>query len=531
MVFLQNDDFSLSIPIASDGTCYISFPISYHLNSKYMWTVRLIDLFLPELILFVEQNFTYNVKIFTEEKNKIKKLKTSINFKEINKKINSPFEYVNYFYEILLKHFGQIYTKDNLKLIYLSSYSFIFKTNNAPFFIINFNKSEIQNKNNIISLLFSTNIFESNVVYFINPKALLCYIINTSNLIQPSYIKGKPENILDLVSYSPNKQIRGLVKHGISHQVINGVIPQISFKFLNAFFEQIKFVSSLGEIKIVFEKHIVYRTMDPGFYVYLPSNVPDQTGRNSIRSYKTFLNPIIHLSKNFIWDIGVASFFYVNSITNITQPQYFDIVFYTQSSNKLSSVRCGLNSGDYTTGGKLVEGLLGVFNKTKYDGIKLDEIIDVKYSEISRKIFFYRKESINPSKTKESVGADSSISITFLTEELPKLLGIEPGEIHPLPVHTKYSLDFHPNFHGIYVYSDISAFQNIGNVQAPILASFGVKGQSGELICERPQNIAYARVLNYDINSIHISLNTETGEPVPFESGFAQVVLHFRPRI
>ena len=523
MSFLQNDNFSLSIPITPDGKSHIMFPVSYHLNPKYMWSVRLIDLFLPELLLLTEQDFIFNIKILIEEKIGVIKLKTSVDYKEINQKITSPFEYINYFYEILLRDFSQIYTKNNLKLIYLSSYSFLFKTDNTPFFIIDFNKTVIQNKN--IGLLFSTNVFESNVVYFINPKALLCYIVNTSNLIHPSFVTGKPENVLDLISYSPNNHIQGLDKHGISHQVINNVIPQISFEFFNGFFEQIKFISSLGKIKILFEKHIVHRTMDPGFYVYLPSNVPDQTGRNTTRSYKTFLNPIIHLSKNFIWDIGVASFFYVNSITNITQTQYFDILFYGSSTNKLSSVRCVLSSGDYTTGEKLTEALVQVLNNTKYNNVKLSEIIDVVYSEVSRKIFFFTKESIESSKS------SSSISITFLTEELPSLLGIEAGEIHPLPVHTKYSLDFHPKFHAIYLYSDISAFQNIGNVQAPILASFGVKGQSGELICERPQNVAYARVLNYDINSIHISLNTETGEPVPFESGFAQVVLHFRPRV
>ena len=531
MSFLQNDNFSLSIPVNSDGTCHKLFPISYHLNPKYMWTVRLIDLYLPETLLFIEKNFVYNVKLFTEEKSGIIELKTSINFKEVSKKITSPFEYVNYFYEILLKRFSQTYTKNNLKLIYLSAYSFIFKTNNAPFFIIDFNMADIQNKNRNVNLVFSTNVFESNVVYFINPKALLCYIINTSNLIHPSFVKGNSENVLDLVSYSPNKHIQDLVKHGISHQVISNVIPQISFEFFNGFFEKIKFISSLGKIKIAFEKHIVHHTMDPGFYVYLPSNVPDQTGRNTTRSYKTFLNPVIHLSKNFIWDIGVASFFYVNSITNITQTQYFDFVFYNQSTNKLSSVRCALSSGDYTTGQKLTEALVQVLNNTKYDNIKLSEIIDIVYSEVSRKIFFYTKESIELSKSIETTKSSSSISISFVTEELPNLLGIEAGEVHPLPVHTKYSLDFHPKFHAIYLYSDISDFQNIGNVQAPILASFGVKGQSGELICERPQNIAYARVLNYDINSIHISLNTETGEPVPFESGFAQVVLHFRPRV
>ena len=377
-----------------------------------------------------------------------------------------------------------------------------------------------------VANFFSKEEEESKISKETRTTGALCYIRNTSNLMRSSYINGRQDNILDLLYLKFDETFSGLMKQSSLHQVTSFVISQISFEFVDASFNKIEFVSSIGEIKISFEKQSItfQGIMDPGFYVYLPSNVLDHTGRNTPQSYKTFLHPIVNLSKEYTWDVGVSSFFYVNSMTNITEIQYFDVKFYNPSGNKLASMRCSLKAGDYTTGEKLTEALIEVFKGIKHPGkIDLSDIIDVTYSPVSRKIFFYNKKN---SKAKDL----ASISIIFLTEELSSLLGIEARKNHILPVHTKYSLDFHPNFHAIYLYSDISAFQNIGGIQAPILATFGVKGQSGELICERPQNITYARVLNHDINSVHISLNTETGEPVPFEGGFTQVVLHFRPR-
>ena len=426
MSFLRTDNFSLSIYLNGNAECAMSFPAGCRLDSNFLWTVRLVDIYLPKIAFSTS-------KIISEKEKKQEQIST-------NKR-----------------------------------------------------------------------------------RDLLCYIRDKSNLIPPSYIGGCLESVLDVISYeSYDEALIGLTKHGTFHQVMTHSFSHISFDFINGFFDLINFISSRGELKLIFERHIKnhYPMDDPGFYVYLPSIAPDQTGQNTAQSFKTFLYPIINLSKKYTWDVGVSSFFYVNSMINIMKPQHFDIYFYNQLLNIISQFNCTLLPGDYTTGEKLRDALVAAINHF-HDGIHLTEYIDIEYSEITRRIrFFHKRSKDNPNVLK-------SINLTIKTKELANLLGVEMEKSHAFPVETKYALDFHPNFHAIYLYSDISSFQHIGSITAPILATFGMKGQSGDLICQQPQNITYTKVLNYDINSIHISLNTETGEPVPFESGFTQVVLHF----
>ena len=52
MSFLRTDNFSLSIYLNASATeCAMSFPAGCRLDPNYLWTVRLVDIYLPKMAI------------------------------------------------------------------------------------------------------------------------------------------------------------------------------------------------------------------------------------------------------------------------------------------------------------------------------------------------------------------------------------------------------------------------------------------------------------------------------------------------
>ena len=82
-------------------------------------------------------------------------------------------------------------------------------------------------------------------------------------------------------------------------------------------------------------------------------------------------------------------------------------------------------------------------------------------------------------------------------------------------------------FCGMYVYTDIIDFVNVGDTFAPCLAYVSIDTKFNELGHHYSSPPKYHRVNVKQFNSIEISMRLHTGERVPMEDGESMVILHF----
>lgn len=83
----------------------------------------------------------------------------------------------------------------------------------------------------------------------------------------------------------------------------------------------------------------------------------------------------------------------------------------------------------------------------------------------------------------------------------------------------------------LYVYSDISEFQYIGDTFSPLLRVVAVpNAQYNEYIDVIYDNPHYVSVLRNNFETIEIDIRSDTGEPILFNPGKVFVKLHFRPK-
>ena len=80
----------------------------------------------------------------------------------------------------------------------------------------------------------------------------------------------------------------------------------------------------------------------------------------------------------------------------------------------------------------------------------------------------------------------------------------------------------------IYIYCNIVQPQIVGNTNVHLLRTIPVSGKSGDVITKTFTNIQYVPVQTKSFEDIEILLSSDTGDPVPFESGKVIATLYFR---
>lgn len=136
------------------------------------------------------------------------------------------------------------------------------------------------------------------------------------------------------------------------------------------------------------------------------------------------------------------------------------------------------------------------------------------------------------------VGSNPEFPLTIYTDSplLAQMLGV----FSPQPENNLYRIEYFnelrsmfppelDNFKSMYVYTDIIRYQMIGDVQAPLLGVFPVKGNYRDQVLWTfmPQN--YMACCKKHIDTIHVKLCTDTGDPFPIaNNGKVIVRLQFR---
>ena len=131
----------------------------------------------------------------------------------------------------------------------------------------------------------------------------------------------------------------------------------------------------------------------------------------------------------------------------------------------------------------------------------------------------------------------SNVVGTFfaLSPKLAKRLGYEEEQVKLVPLNdtlrirakNSFELDMGKNL--MYVYADIISHSIVGDVSAPLLRVCNLPTSSTERSIHLSfTDIHYKPVHKTHFESIAISINTETGELMPFQSGKVLLTLHFR---
>ena len=107
-----------------------------------------------------------------------------------------------------------------------------------------------------------------------------------------------------------------------------------------------------------------------------------------------------------------------------------------------------------------------------------------------------------------------------------------PLDVYFLPRHlfrmTSGKREISPKvFCGMYIYTDIIDFVNVGDTLAPCLAYVPIDSKFNELGHYYSSPAKYHKVKATNFNSIEISMRLHTGERIPMEDGETLIILHF----
>ena len=75
---------------------------------------------------------------------------------------------------------------------------------------------------------------------------------------------------------------------------------------------------------------------------------------------------------------------------------------------------------------------------------------------------------------------------------------------------------------------DVAEAKRVGDTKAPLLRIVDASGVIGENIHRNYNPPRYLPICKSNFDSIEMDIRTDEGEPVPFESGWLSVTLHFR---
>ena len=134
------------------------------------------------------------------------------------------------------------------------------------------------------------------------------------------------------------------------------------------------------------------------------------------------------------------------------------------------------------------------------------------------------------------MSAQNEIQVRIIfPNQFAQILGLDPT-MNGKPIGNeenmfKFNVNLHNNFRSLYVYSDIASFTLIGDTVAPLLriVPFSHNSKTGYVYKEL-KTLHYVSVSKSVVDQVHITIKTENGSVVPFETGKTILKLHFRSK-
>lgn len=115
-----------------------------------------------------------------------------------------------------------------------------------------------------------------------------------------------------------------------------------------------------------------------------------------------------------------------------------------------------------------------------------------------------------------------------MSEKLREMVDLEFDSDTFRSMETSTEVDVNRGKHSIFVYCDLVRDSIVGDIRAPLLRSLVVQGRYGDNVREVFNKPMYFPVKTNHFDTVGISIKSEDGSPVEFNSGLSSVVLHFR---
>ncbi|MDI9312032.1 MAG: hypothetical protein QM535_17595 [Limnohabitans sp.] len=271
--------------------------------------------------------------------------------------------------------------------------------------------------------------------------------------------------------------------------------------------------------------------MNESFYLFLPSNVKDNTLKNTIGNYITYLPTTLKL--NGEWEVGLSEILLTKTWFNIPNNEIIKI-FMEEGAPTYSKI---LEEGIY----KNLEQLIFEINKN------LNDIINYYHYQISTEKGitspqFYLTENKSHMILKPGY-INGKIVLPLLSNNLYSILGFNIEE-NLYDLHKEITIgaqkykggkksksvpDLKNIINVIYVYTDIIKSSIVGDTFTRILRAISVPNKEyGETIQIMYENPHFFKIDRNEIQSIEIDIKDDTGQTLKFDGGRVVTVLHFR---
>jgi hypothetical protein len=162
---------------------------------------------------------------------------------------------------------------------------------------------------------------------------------------------------------------------------------------------------------------------------------------------------------------------------------------------------------------------------------KLNRVIKAKYGDNEDRVTFEydnrtRKLEYTSPTGRIDFNDNDRLGFKSATETISQRFGSDSG----IGVNAKANVEFDliAGTRFMYVYSDISSHNYVGDIKTPLLRVFNTEGVYGRMVTKTFLQPQYLPVSRREFETIEIQLCSELGTVMPFMAGKVVVTLHFR---
>lgn len=279
------------------------------------------------------------------------------------------------------------------------------------------------------------------------------------------------------------------------------------------------------------------------FYVTLPSNthVGNKTG-----DFRVHLPDIIKLEGE--WDVALAQIQYPKSWNNISDDSDERVGFQqnkiivTMAADRMR-LPVEIPTGHYETIDDLLATIVySIQLKAQEARDRLKPVLETdgerekfaKVLEDLNNVHARISWTFNPIIKRVQLKFDRQLVHNIrMSRHLQYVMGFQFGDTKNFfgeKIISKYPVDVRAGLDALYVYCDLVENQIVGNVRAPLLKILPVQGIHGEIINQDFVARHYVPVLSKELQTIRISIKSDSDKMIPFEFGKVIVKLHFKRR-
>ena len=273
------------------------------------------------------------------------------------------------------------------------------------------------------------------------------------------------------------------------------------------------------------------------FYIHLPSDsslnvYPD----NTVAKYTTKLANAINLDGQY--EVGLSEIIYPTDYYNIDnrgEDYTFGIkqIVVLENNEKTQEsyfIKRKIESALYYSKSELISKIYSQINRDIGER-NIPATVMIDFDSSGRVTIVISRYGPTVSVITEQ---GAMVSMFFeLSEQFSKRLGFDKKVSisldDPNTVRADHKFDLHMGKKLMYIYSDIVSYSLVGDVSVPLLRACSLPEPStNNTIHLSFPDIHYKPVQKSQLDTIEISLNTEEGMSMPFQSGKVLVTLHFR---